>query len=646
MMRTSRLFASALVGLSLLVLGAQDVSAKQATVTTITSSPNPANPGDTVTFTATVTSQQGGQSNQHCPDGTVQFQINGANFGTPLRVSPLQLCANGGIASASVSMTTSFVNAGNYPVVAVYGGDHDFESGTSQAYTQVVGQPAPIQTTLAVVSSGSPSTIGEPVTFTAVVTPAQWGFGVPSGTVTFSSGSTTLFIGSLNANGWTAFTTSALPQGADTITATYGGDTTFGGSVASTVQNVNARSKTATSVALANAPTAVIVGEKVWLTATVTPSEYVAGIPTGTVTFTSGNLSLSGALNADGWVTLSTSALPLGADTITATYGGDANYSGSSAMVTELVNAASAIPTRVDLVVSPPALQVGDPVWLTATVTPSDWAHGDPTGTVILTLTDPQGNKSTLFSGALPASGWIEFTTVSLPQGRNTITATYSGDVAYGASISAPMTAQVGPVSGKIPTSIALVASPATTLAGQPVWLTGTVTPANWTFGNPTGTVTFTSGNLSIVGTLAGGLFGDWVTVVTSALPQGNNTITATYSGDANYASSSATVIETVNSLGIETTNVLVASPNPSTFGEPVTITVTVVPSLWGYGTPAGAVTVTSGSLTLTGTLSDGWVNFVTSALPQGTHTISATYSGNSIFKGSAATVTQVVNAP
>src|SRR5436190_384304 len=100
MARVTRWFAWALIPFSLLLTSALDVCAKQQTVTTLTSTPNPANPGDTVTFTATITSQQSGQSNQHCPDGTVQFQVNGADVGDPVRVTPLSLCAiSGGIAN-------------------------------------------------------------------------------------------------------------------------------------------------------------------------------------------------------------------------------------------------------------------------------------------------------------------------------------------------------------------------------------------------------------------------------------------------------------------------------------------------------------------------------------------------------------------
>ncbi|HLY62646.1 MAG TPA: Ig-like domain-containing protein [Terriglobia bacterium] len=629
--------------------------AKQQTATTLTSSPNPSTSGESVTFTATVTSQQSGQSNQHCPDGVVQFEINGTNYGAPVQVVPPSPCGgDGGSAYASASITTSFPNGGSYPVVAIYGGDTDFADSTSQTYTQVVGTPSPIQTTAALVSSSPNGSVdGESVTFTATVTPAHYTSGPPTGTVTFTLGTapntSTLFIGSLNSLGYVDFNTFTLPQGGDTITATYSGDNHYTGSTATLVQNVTAPAKITTSIALASAPNPSIAGEQVWLTATVTPSDWTFGNPTGTITFTSGNVTLTGTLSS-GWVTVATSSLPPGADTITATYSGDNNYGGSSGTLTQQVNSPTAISTSIALVASPNPSIAGQPVWLTATVTPSDWNSGDPTGTVTITLTTTGGQESTLFNAALPPAGFLTFTTTSLPQGADTITATYSGDSNYGGSASAPVTQQVNPPPPEITTSTALVASPNPSVFGQPVWLTATVTPADWSFGDPTGTVTFTSGNVTLTGTLSSGPTGDWVTVQTSALPPGSDPITATYNGDSNHSgSTSATVTQQVNQPpGKITTSVaLAASPNPSVAGQPAWFTATVTPADWSFGDPTGTVTITSGGVTQTVTLSGGptgdWVTVQISSLPQGNDTITATYSGDSHYSGNTTTMVQTV---
>ncbi len=83
-----------------------------------------------------------------------------------------------------------------------------------------------------------------------------------------------------------------------------------------------------TATALAAAPSPSISGQTVTFTATVTSS---AGTPTGTVTFLDGSATLGTAsLNDSGVAVFATAALTVGTHTITATYGGDVNFAGSS----------------------------------------------------------------------------------------------------------------------------------------------------------------------------------------------------------------------------------------------------------------------------------------------------------------------------
>jgi uncharacterized repeat protein (TIGR01451 family) len=89
------------------------VIAKAATATAVTSSLNPSGLGQSVTFTATVTSGAG------TPTGTVQFKDNGINLGAPVSLS-------GGVAT----LTTSTLIAGNHPITADYSGDGSFAIST------------------------------------------------------------------------------------------------------------------------------------------------------------------------------------------------------------------------------------------------------------------------------------------------------------------------------------------------------------------------------------------------------------------------------------------------------------------------------------------------------------------------------------
>jgi len=130
------------------------------------------------------------------------------------------------------------------------------------------------------------------------------------------------------------------------------------------------------------------------------------------------------------------------------------------------------------------------------------------------------------------------------------------------------------------------------------------------------------------------------------ALPAGTQAVAATWSGNVNFAGSTATNSQIVSA--IPTSVALVSSKNPSSAGDSVNFTATVSPLNSGNFVPSGTVTFTDGSNVLgTPTLGSGGVASVTtSALTVGTHTISAVYSGDNIFgTSSAPTVSQQVNA-
>jgi hypothetical protein len=90
----------------------------------------------------------------------------------------------------------------------------------------------------AVVSSSSSPAWGDSVTFTATVTPPSGSSGTPTGTVAFLDGNTSLGTGTLqlvNGVDQATFSTSSLDVGDHTITAVYGGDSTFQGSISGAV---------------------------------------------------------------------------------------------------------------------------------------------------------------------------------------------------------------------------------------------------------------------------------------------------------------------------------------------------------------------------------------------------------------------------
>ena len=135
-----------------------------------------------------------------------------------------------------------------------------------------------------------------------------------------------------------------------------------------------------------------------------------------------------------------------------------------------------------------------------------------------------------------------------------------------------------------------------------------------------------------------------------TALGHGAHTITATYSGDFYLAASAATplVQDVVTQRLPPTTTTLTSSAQPASSGQAVTFTATVTPSS-GSGMPTGTVTFTvDGTPQVPVTLSEvgghAIASLTDSSLALGTHTITASYGGDSRFALSAAqSLTQVV---
>jgi len=283
------------------------------TTTTLSSSLNPSIYGQGVTFTAAVTSPLGAP-----PDGELVTFMQGSKV---LGTAPL----SGGSASFTISTLTA---GGTDNIKAVYAGDSNFAKSTSNVVGQVV-TPATTTTTLA--SSQNPSSLGQSVTFTASVAPEF--SGTVTGDVAFYNGSTKLGIGAL-VGSVASYTTTKLAVGTDPITAVYNGSSSFTASTSSAVSQVVNQDSTATTLVSSLNPS--IVGQSVTFTATVTSQS--GGTVTGTVTFYDGGNVLKTGTLSGGVAKLTIATLPAGAQTITATYNGSTNFTGSSASLTQTVN--------------------------------------------------------------------------------------------------------------------------------------------------------------------------------------------------------------------------------------------------------------------------------------------------------------------
>lgn len=186
-------------------------------------------------------------------------------------------------------------------------------------------------------------------------------------------------------------------------------------------------SKMASATALATSAASVNAGDGVTFTATVSPANPGGATPTGTVSFLDNGAAIGMATLNNGKAVFSTRSLPVGTDSITASYGGDATYSASaSSPVTETVsrppiNTATLAPTVVKSTL-PSAVVAGAPV------------HG-----VITVLVN---NPS-----SLPFKGPVTIDVFASPDGAidgsatllATLTRTLSLKAAKGAAVSVPI---------------------------------------------------------------------------------------------------------------------------------------------------------------------------------------------------------------
>ena len=178
--------------------------------------------------------------------------------------------------------------------------------------------------------------------------------------------------------------------------------------------------------------------------------------------------------------------------------------------------------------------------------------------------------------------------------------------------------ALLGPAwAAKTATSTTLNSSVNPSVIGQNTVLTATVSPAA-----ASGSVTFKDGSTTLgTATLSAGV----ATLSKSFSTAGTHTLTAAYAGTSSYAASTSAVkTQTVTTQATSTTT-LSANPNPAPDGQSVTLSASVSPA-----SATGNVTFKDGTTPLgTGTLNGGIASLSTSALAQGSHSLSASYAGD-----------------
>jgi hypothetical protein len=281
-----------------------------ATATSLATSLSPSPVGKSVTFTTTVTSAAG------TPTGTVKF-YDGSTL-----VATLPLHAG------SAHYATAGLTPGSHVISVVFLGSSNFAGSSSVSVTEII--MASTSTTLA--SSANPGMYAQTIAFKATVS-STLGAPPDGETVTFIQGTITLGTGVLSG-GQATFTTSSLGVGTKPVKAVYGGDANFVKSTSSALsQVINKASTTSTLISSQNpAP----VGQNVTFTATIIPK--FGGTPTGVVVFKDGATTLKTVTLSGGSASYSSSKLAKGSHSLTITYNGDTNFTGTTASLTQTVN--------------------------------------------------------------------------------------------------------------------------------------------------------------------------------------------------------------------------------------------------------------------------------------------------------------------
>jgi hypothetical protein len=616
------------------------------TTTTVVLDPLPT-PTNTSIFTATVSIDEPSVSKTGFaipapgslstrPTGNVAF-FDGATLLGTVALTP------GTLFQATATFTATPIPAS---IRAVYYGDTNYNGSSSPSSSR---GSAPVDITLT--STTNPTTYGAAFTILGTVAPATAGGPTPTGTVSFFDGSQNLdWTSTLDSNGRGTLPIPAplatpqvclltcppaanvlvLGAGSHAITVQYSGDANYA-AVTSTNSVTQQITKAPTSTTVLEFSAATGIPFQSGVTATVADAQppsggpyhfmvmsgsgLVDGNPTGNVQFYAGNpltalIQLLGTapLTSDDSANVtsiaSLSITPGTGQSASATYGGDANFQGSSSP--------TAAATTVSLTSNPNPSNTGQSVTLKAAISSLSTSPA-PTGTVNFL------DGATLLGSAPVSSGAATLTTTFTTAGSHSLTANYSGDANNAPSSSAVYTQTVN-MSSTPTDTLKLSVSTATAVYGQHVILlaqvVGNISAA------PTGTVNFLDG-ATVIGS---GTLSQSSAYLAVTLAVGTHQISATWAGDSNWpAAQSAAIALTVNRAA--TVTVL------TSFGDAWTAVVMAEPP--GEGTPAGSVqfvdTVTQAVLA-TVNLSGG---SATATLDAGTDPVQAVYSGDTNFKPS-----------
>jgi hypothetical protein len=648
--------------------------------TSVSSSLNPSGYGQAVTFTATISGENGqvkgrrpsGKKGAKTQDvsGTVQWSANTGCGTTPVTTGY----------PGTATCTTSTLPVGTDTITAQYSGDGDHSGSTGTlSGGQVVLSGASTSINVTSVSPASEDYgQDQQITITAVLSWTGNGVAPTASAVTIGGNGPSGTYGTTSCGAPSGDTmtcmntytpTSADAPGNYTESATFAGDSNYSGSSSPQTNNFTITQATSTTSVASNLNPSSY-GQAVTFTATISgeyglikgrrPSgkkgaktqdvsgnvQWSTNTGCGTTPVTTGN---------PGTATCTTSTLPVGTDVITATYSGDSNHGGSMGTLSGGQQVLSGSQTAINVTsVNPASEAYGQDATITITAVLSWSGNGTPPTASDVTIggNGPSGTYGTTACGA-PSSNTITCTNTYTPTsadtaGSYTEKAVFTGDSNYGGS-SSLQTNNFTITQATSSTSVSSSENPST--YGQSVTFTATIDgeygqvkgqqkgkaksqdvsgTVQWSANTGCGTTPVTTGNPGTA------------TCTTSSLPGGTDVITATYSGDGSHSGSTGTLSggQVVNPA-TQTITFTTNAPSQATYGTNFTVAASassrlpITYSSAGSCSNVGPVyTMTSGTGTCTVTASQPGNNDYQAASPVSEYTTAERASQSVTFTG------------
>ena len=574
-------------------------------------------------------------------------------FGNTVTVSASSCTAAGSTLTCTTNLATANEPVGANAVTVNQAADANY-SGSTGSGTVTIGKANGAGAD-GVTGTGSYGAATTPIK----VTIPYAGATAPAGAITVTDthgNSLTLQASSCTAGGGVLTCTGNLPSanepaGANPATVSQAADANYGSSTGAGTLTINkapaTTGDTATGTGTYGAPTTPV---------TINIPYTGAAAPTGAITVSDfhGNtltLAASSCTATANTLTctanLPTATEPVGANPMSVSQAGDANYSGSTGTGTVTIGKAPATTTDS-------ANGTGTYGAATTPVTVTIPYAGTVAPTGLVTVADTLGNTGTVQGASCTASSGtltcnLNLPTANEPVGSNPVTVSQASDTNYSGSTGNGTVSiqQAGPTGGDTATGTGTYGA-ATTPITVVIPFTGATAPTGAilvadTLGN---SVAVPASNC----TVSGSTLVCAATLPTGNEPVGTNLVTVAQAADANHAASSGSGAITIGKAAATTTD---TAAGTGTYGAPTTPVSVSVPYA-GPSAPTGTVSVTDGvgntasvaasvcsaaNRTLTCV-----INLPTASEPLGANPVTVAQAGDANYTGSTGTGTVTIS--